>query len=129
MEKACDACRICLVTKPQKLASGNIRYSSSIWALSDDGEVRLEQKSWFYETCWTTGTDLDAVPDDGEIVPYTVWDNHTKIVLRLKTELQYHDVSPDSRPMRKAETAWVNYVFADEPSILPRFVVLTGVLC
>ena len=73
--------------------------------------------------------DFDAVPDDGDIVPYTVWDNHTKIVLRLKTELQYHDTSLDSRPTGKAETAWVNYIFMDEPGALPPYILLFDGLC
>ena len=73
------------------------------------------------ETLKLPKANFRAVPDDDDVVPYTVWDNHTKIVLRLKTELQYHDTSPDSRLPRRAETAWVNYIFADEPSMQAPF--------
>ena len=115
MEKACDRCRICLVTKTRKLTDGNVRYSSSIWALSENGEIRLQQKSLLLLSCLQARTaDMSIVPEEAEVIPYTVWDNHTKVVLRLKAQLDYHDIAPESRPTKKVETAWINYIFPNE---------------
>ena len=47
-------------------------------------------------------------------MPYTVWGNDTKVVLRVPTELKYHDVSIDQRPLTSVKTAWVSYNFEDE---------------
>ena len=44
MNDACQSCRICLITRPEKLASGKSRYHTAVWVMSDDGMVRLQQK-------------------------------------------------------------------------------------
>ena len=51
-----------------------------------------------------------------KVIPYTVWNNYSKVVLRLQSELVYHDTSPNAPPLRTIETNWINYVFADEES-------------
>lgn len=55
-----------------------------------------------------------TVPDGAPIVPYTIWGNNLKVVLRTNAELKYHDVTPHSRPVEVVKTQWVNYIFADE---------------
>lgn len=55
-----------------------------------------------------------TVPDGSQIVPYTIWGNDLKVVLRAETELKLHDVVHDSRPLQVIKTSWVNYVFSDE---------------
>ena len=42
--QACKDCKVCIVTKSQKLSSGALRFMTSIWALSDDRSTRLQQK-------------------------------------------------------------------------------------
>lgn len=54
------------------------------------------------------------MPDGVSIVPYTIWGNNLKVVLRVSAELKYHDVTPNSRPVEVIKTQWVNYIFADE---------------
>ena len=115
MEPASGPCQLYLITKGNKSTTGGaMRYSTSIWVLSDDGEVVMEQE----------------LPDDSEVIPYTIWDNHTKIVLRVPAELKFFRQTPSDRPKEKATTTWVNYIFADAASMYLRFVigmyVLTG---
>lgn len=98
METASGSCQAYLITKGLKSATGSVRYYTSIWILSDDGETVIEQK----------------LPDDTDIIPYTIWDNHTKIVLRVPAELRFYSKHTDERPKRVASTSWINYVFADE---------------
>ena len=97
--EATSRCKISVVTKRFKLPhTDKTRYISSIWALSDDRKVRLQQR----------------LLDDEEIIPYTVWGNTTKIVLRVPTELKYHGFTTLDKPVEIAKTGWVNYVFEDE---------------
>ena len=99
--EATKRCKISVVTKRFKLPNTDkIRYISSIWALSDDRTVRLQQR----------------LLDDEEIIPYTIWGNTTKIVLRVPTELKYHGFTTLDKPVEIAKTNWVNYIFGDESS-------------
>ena len=43
MVKACGECSIKLITRKKKI-SGGVRYLTSIWVLSDDRSVRMQQK-------------------------------------------------------------------------------------
>jgi hypothetical protein len=54
------------------------------------------------------------VPDDIDVVPYTIWDNHTKIVLRVQTEMRFYKGQPEAIPNKTVQTAWVNYIFEKE---------------
>ena len=97
--EATKMCQISVVTKMFKLPNTDkTRYISSIWALSDDRKVRLQQR----------------LQDDEEIIPYTVWGNTTKIVLRVPTELKYHGFTTLDKPVEIAKTEWVNYIFENE---------------
>lgn len=110
MEPASGPCQLYLITKGNKSTTGDAKkYSTSIWVLSDDGEVVMEQQ----------------LPDDSEVIPYTIWDNHTKIVLRVPAELKFFRKTPSDRPREKATTTWINYVFADEPSMYPYWSLIT----
>lgn len=44
MVEAVSLCRILVATKKQELSSESTRYVTSIWAISDDHEVRVQQK-------------------------------------------------------------------------------------
>jgi hypothetical protein len=56
------------------------------------------------------------VPDGQEVIPYTVWGNLKKIVIRVPTELRFHDTMYDAKPIDIAQTSWINYVLEDERS-------------
>lgn len=57
---------------------------------------------------------LTVVEEDAEIVPYTVWGKTDSVVLRIPTELTFHDLDIDDKPLTIARTSWVNYHFRDE---------------
>jgi hypothetical protein len=59
------------------------------------------------------------VPDGEEVIPYTVWGNLKKICIRVPTELRFHDILYDAKPIDTAKTAWVNYILEDEQSKSP----------
>lgn len=42
--KAMEKCRICIVRKRQTLPNDKVEMSTSIWAFSEDGSVRMQQK-------------------------------------------------------------------------------------
>ena len=43
MTEAASACKIYIITKMQKYANGS-RFISSIWSMSDDRKIRVQQK-------------------------------------------------------------------------------------
>ncbi|MCJ1400113.1 hypothetical protein MMC11_003316 [Xylographa trunciseda] len=98
MVEACKTCKVYLVTRKQKLASGALRFTTSIWALSNDRGVRLQQK----------------IADGEELIPYTIHGNDKKVVLRVPAELKFHDTMLDAKPVAFASTSWINYNFENE---------------
>ena len=58
--------------------------------------------------------DIIIVSDDTEVVPYTVWGKTASVVLRIPTELTYHNVDILDKPIKTVKTSWVNYHFQDE---------------
>ena len=99
MEEATSSCTISVVTKRFKIPSTNkTRYITSIWALNDDRTVRLQQR----------------LLDDEECIPYQVWGNLTKVVLRIPTELKFHGFTTFDKPVSIVKTHWINYLLEDE---------------
>ncbi|MCJ1417399.1 hypothetical protein MMC32_003743 [Xylographa parallela] len=98
MVEACKNCTVKLITRKQKLASGALRFTTSIWAFSDDRGVRLQQK----------------IADGDELIPYTIHGNEKKVVLRALVELKFHDTVLDAKPISCAKTSWINYNFENE---------------
>lgn len=47
MIEASSSCKISIVTKRYRISENNTRYITSIWAMSDDRSVRLQQKRTF----------------------------------------------------------------------------------
>ena len=45
------------------------------------------------------------VVDGEEIIPYTVWGNTEKVVLRVPTELQFHGKTTEAKSLKVAITA------------------------
>lgn len=98
MEIATKQARICVVRKRNNI-NDNIRFTTSIWALSYDRSARLEQR----------------LVDGDAIVPYSSFFSPEKVSVTIPTELKFHEArpkDPDASP-RKASTGWVNYVFHD----------------
>ncbi|KAI9823816.1 MAG: hypothetical protein M1826_007637 [Phylliscum demangeonii] len=98
MVEAARRCQIYLVQRHDGPPNCEVRYSTSIWALSDDRTVRFQQKLTSGEC----------------VVPYTVWGAMNKVTIRVKSTLKFHDLVYGSQPMRVAESSWVNYVFEAE---------------
>lgn len=44
-------------------------------------------------------------------MPYTVWGNTSKVVLRVPADLRFHPVIHDAPPTHVASTSWLNYNF------------------
>lgn len=98
MTNACSACKIYLITKGLQLPSGKSHWSTSIWAVSNDRYTRLEQ----------------PLPEEESIIPYTVWGSPSRVILRIPSDLRYHDTSADDKPLATARSSWVTYAFGDE---------------
>ena len=60
--------------------------------------------------CLTTEL-MSTVPQDTQIVPYTLWSNYTKVIIRHPTKLRFFDHANSEKPYKKLETSWANYVF------------------
>ena len=98
MVEACDSCRIAIVRKRiTDSETRNVRVVTSIWALSDDNNVRIELKM-----------------GDGEMyIPYSSYFSPAKVSMTVPCELKFHDVRYGNRLIKTARTSWVNYVFED----------------
>lgn len=108
------ACSISLVTTMRSNSLGRIRHSTSIWVLSEDGQLRMQQQCKYMLKRAAYSRSSSAVDDDVETIPYTVWGNTTSVVLPMSTELEFHDTDIDDKPLISAKTSWVNYHFQDE---------------
>ncbi|MCJ1306878.1 hypothetical protein MMC25_000522 [Agyrium rufum] len=93
--QASGPCQIMIVRKKQRLSTKQIRFSTSIWAFSDDRSVRLEQ----------------VLADGEEVIPYTLFGLEEKVVLQVPTELKLHATTIDGLPKRTPATHWVSYMF------------------
>ena len=127
MVEAASNCKVSIVTKRQKLSTGETRFITSIWALSDDRTVRLEQErkpppppplplphhlpSPPLPRTPNPNPFRRTVADSEQVIPYTVWGNTTKVVLRLPADLKFHSSIPDHPPTATASTSWLNYNF------------------
>lgn len=101
MVPVCKEGRVYVIRKRENRENGGTRVVASIWAISDDGEVRCQQK----------------LPDHVETVPYCSFFEPNKvsippadreIVLRLHAQ-QWGD--PEQKDIR---TKWINYIFETE---------------
>ncbi|KZM19320.1 hypothetical protein ST47_g9550 [Ascochyta rabiei] len=98
MVEACDSCRIAVVRKRTTDPTTKIvRVVTSIWAFSDDNNVRVELK----------------MEDDEMYIPYLSYFSPAKVSMTVACELRFHDVRYGNRLIKTAKTTWVNYVFED----------------
>ncbi|QIW99389.1 hypothetical protein AMS68_004907 [Peltaster fructicola] len=101
MVEACKECRIFVIRKRENRPSGGFKVISAIWAISDDGTVRVQQQLSEY----------------AETVPYCSYFQPEKVslpptygdmVLRFHPEVWGEDLQKESR------SNWINYIFESE---------------
>lgn len=101
MVEACDSCRITVVRKritdPE---TKTVRVVTSIWALSDDNNIRVELK----------------MEDSETYIPYSSYFSPAKVSMTVPCELRFHDVKFGNRALKTVRTSWINYLFADAQS-------------
>lgn len=102
MVPACQAARICVVRKRENREHVGTKIVTSIWALSDDGEVRLQQK----------------LSEVHETVPYCSYFEPEKVSLQPtdgpQTSLKFHAKQWGGMLLDEKRTNWINYYFASE---------------
>ncbi|TKA26055.1 hypothetical protein B0A54_17651 [Friedmanniomyces endolithicus] len=92
MREACKGSRICVIRKREHREHGGTKIETSIWAIADDGDVRLQQKlSEINET-------VSLQPSEGF---------GSEIALRFHAE-KWDEV------LLEKKTSWINYVFVSE---------------
>ncbi|KAF2181890.1 hypothetical protein K469DRAFT_671176 [Zopfia rhizophila CBS 207.26] len=99
MVEACKECRITVVRKRESI-DNETKMMTSIWVFSDDNTVRLQQRL-----------------AEGEMyVPYSSYFSPEKISITVPCEIKYHDMVYGKKPVKRARTSWINYVFEDGKS-------------
>lgn len=101
MKEACKECRICVIRKRENREHGGTKVITSIWTLSEDGAVRLQQK----------------LSEVNETVPYCSYFDSTKVSLpptEGEIVLKFH-AEDWGQPLREErKTNWVNYIFTSD---------------
>ncbi|KAL8951170.1 MAG: hypothetical protein Q9222_002830 [Ikaeria aurantiellina] len=95
MVKGASACSIRVALKRKRQIGGGSRMVRSIWVIADQGQICIQQK----------------LPQDHTIVPYTLWSNEVKVIIRHPTELRYYPDWQSDAPYKTTKTSWVNYAF------------------
>lgn len=103
MVQGCPEARVCVIRKRENRELKGSRMVTSIWSLSDDGEVRLQQK----------------LPEMEETVPYCSYFDPEKVSLQPEDPkshivLKFHDVQWGDMLLEEKKTNWVNYYFVSE---------------
>ncbi|KAK0779442.1 hypothetical protein LTR75_015343 [Friedmanniomyces endolithicus] len=88
MREACKGSRICVIRKREHREHGGTKIETSIWAIADDGDVRLQQKL----------SEINETPSEGF---------GSEIALRFHAE-KWDEV------LLEKKTSWINYVFVSE---------------
>jgi hypothetical protein len=103
MVKGCSDARVCVIRKRENRELGGSKVVSSIWSLSDDGEVRLQQK----------------LSELQETVPYCSYFDPDKVSLQptdseTPIALKFHGSEWGAMLTEEKKTNWVNYCFVSE---------------
>lgn len=102
MKEACKECRICVVRKRGNREHGGTRVVTSVWCLSDDHEVWLQQK-------------LSA---SQKTVPYYSYFEPERVSLQPTDELgmglKFHAEEWGSMLKEEKTPKWINHYFATE---------------
>ncbi|KAK4539810.1 hypothetical protein LTR36_010344 [Oleoguttula mirabilis] len=101
MVEACKESRVCVIRKRENRTHGGTKIVTSIWTISDDGEVRCQQK----------------LSDLNETVPYCSYFDPLKVSLpptEGAISLEFHAEMWGEMLKDEKKTKWVNYVFASD---------------
>lgn len=101
MVPACNEARVYVVRKRENRENGGTRVVASIWALSDNGEVRCQQK----------------LPEYVDTIPYCSFFDPEKVAIAPVDEditLRFHAEDWGEREQKDVKTKWVNYKFETE---------------
>lgn len=124
MIRVMKQCRVCVVRKRRMYANGEVRMNTSIWALSDDDTIRMQQsrrqnfsfpRSAVMFMAGLTRT-IYAVSNDDDVIPFMSYFAPEKVAVTVPTHLLFHDVMFGLPPVQTARTTWVNYIFEDAKS-------------
>ena len=99
MVEAVSASRICVIRKRENKEHGGTRVVTSIWALSEDGDVRCQQRLSEY---------TETVPFSSYFQPEKVSLAEGEMALRLHGD-RWGDMLKE-----EIKTNWINYIFESE---------------
>ncbi|KAI9764271.1 MAG: hypothetical protein M1840_008562 [Geoglossum simile] len=91
-------CQVALVRKREVQSDGSVKLTTSIWGISDDRTIRMQQE----------------LTDGDEVIPYTVWGSTEKVSLRVNSRLKFYGTPYAAGPIDTVYTNYTNYVFKDE---------------
>jgi hypothetical protein len=103
MVPLCHESRVCVIRKRENRENGGTRIVAAIWTISDDGEVRCQQK----------------LPDSTETVPYCSFFEPEKVAIPPTAGeilLRFHAQTWGDPEQKDVRTKWINYVFDSEKS-------------
>jgi hypothetical protein len=103
MVPLCHESRVCVIRKRENRENGGTKIVAAIWTISDDGEVRCQQK----------------LPDSTETVPYCSFFEPEKVAIPPTTGeilLRFHAQTWGDPEQKDVRTKWINYVFESENS-------------
>ncbi|KAI4094878.1 MAG: hypothetical protein LQ344_001923 [Seirophora lacunosa] len=95
MANGASACTIQITSRKKNLPGGQSRTVRSIWVIAHDGKVCIQHK----------------LPKETNVIPYTIWGNQTKVVIRRPTELRFYKTSKSASSHKTVKTSWVTYNF------------------
>ena len=99
MVEAVGTSRICVIRKRENREHGGTRVVTSIWALSEDGEVRCQQR----------------LSEATETVPYCSYFQPEKVsIAEGEMALKLHGDNWGDQVKQEFKTNWINYIFASE---------------
>jgi hypothetical protein len=101
MVPVCREARVCVIRKRENRDNGGTKVVASIWTISDDGEVRCQQK----------------LPEYTETVPYCSFFEPEKVAVPPtdgEISLRLHAQQWGDREQKDIKTKWINYVFETE---------------
>ncbi|KAL8995210.1 MAG: hypothetical protein Q9169_004998 [Polycauliona sp. 2 TL-2023] len=95
LTKGASTCILRITVTEKSSAGKGSRAVRSIWTIAQDGKLCIRQK----------------LPQRPDTIPYTLWGNETRVVIRQPTELRYHKDVNSVSPYTTIETSWVTYTF------------------
>ncbi|KAK7531422.1 uncharacterized protein J3D65DRAFT_113785 [Phyllosticta citribraziliensis] len=117
MGTAMKSARILIVRRRGTRQDGQFKFTTSIWALSDDNKIRMQQKLPENEP----PSSLPRKPQapnisPNEIIPFASYFSPNKVSIALVSLLRFHGSTFGATPVKEDKTSWVNYVFEDVKS-------------